>query len=64
MVINDHAYLSLSCFTNMNNTFYTSVLERQNGSERKLRHDQLPKRGGNYGNDYVIPLFVGYPDGK
>lgn len=68
MIVNDGAKMSYIGFTNLGaavkGPFQTILSETQDGGAASLTYDAgfggtLPKRGGVYGADFVVPLYVG-----
>jgi hypothetical protein len=68
MLENDGAEMSYIGFTNLGSAlhgpFTTIIHEAQDAGAATLTYDAgfgeaLPKRGGVYGADFVVPLYVG-----
>jgi hypothetical protein len=71
MISNQGASVSYIGFTNLGSAihgpFETIIDESQDAGAARLSYDAgfgavLPKRGGVYGADFVVPLYVGSPN--
>ena len=55
---NEGGQVSLTLFTNLGGPFLQAILETQANAISVIPNTDFPKRGADYTNDYVIPLYV------
>jgi len=59
ILLNDGGRASATLFTNLGGPFVRAVVETRGGAAATAPNTDFPKRGGEYRDDYVIPLYVG-----
>jgi len=59
ILLNDGGRVSATLFTNLGGPFVKAIVETRGGAAVTAPNTDFPKRGGEYRDDYVIPLYVG-----
>ena len=57
---NDNGNASITLFMNLGGPFVKAVVERRGNETVTAANTDFPKRGYEYADDYVIPLYAGY----
>lgn len=60
---NFDSHVSVTAFTNLGGSLNNAIEETRSGAKKVVSQSTLPRRIAG-GNDWVIPLYVGYTRSK